>query len=135
MPYQILFLSIFQIKKRYIYFQKQNKPLISQVFYFLLISLSLLNASLFYFSNHWYNQHKFYLHHKSIDKHTSSSYYSLPIKIIRLRGTPSGLSSAGVPLLRTKAEERGFEPLIRLTPDNGFQDRRVQPLCHSSMVS
>jgi site-specific DNA recombinase len=30
------------------------------------------------------------------------------------------------------AEGVGFEPTIRRTPDNGFQDRRIRPLCHPS---
>ncbi len=33
------------------------------------------------------------------------------------------------------AEEEGFEPPIPITQDNGFQDRRIQPLCHSSNLS
>jgi hypothetical protein len=31
-----------------------------------------------------------------------------------------------------EAEGPGFEPGRRLTPPNGFQDRRIQPLCHPS---
>ena len=35
-----------------------------------------------------------------------------------------------------KLEERvGFEPTIPITRDNGFQDRRIQPLCHLSVNS
>ena len=30
------------------------------------------------------------------------------------------------------AERLGFEPRIRVTPDNGFRDRRIRPLCHLS---
>ncbi len=30
------------------------------------------------------------------------------------------------------AEGVGFEPTVRLTTDNGFQDRRIRPLCHPS---
>ena len=30
------------------------------------------------------------------------------------------------------AEEEGFEPPVPVTQDNGFQDRRIRPLCHSS---
>lgn len=37
--------------------------------------------------------------------------------------------SAKVPI---KAERKGFEPLYRNKTINGFQDRRIQPLCHPS---
>ena len=30
------------------------------------------------------------------------------------------------------AERVGFEPTVPMNRDNGFQDRRVQPLCHLS---
>jgi hypothetical protein len=29
----------------------------------------------------------------------------------------------------------GFEPTVPVTRDNGFQDRRIQPLCHLSIRS
>jgi hypothetical protein len=35
-------------------------------------------------------------------------------------------------LWRAKAEEEGFEPPVHGKADNGFQDRRIRPLCHSS---
>jgi hypothetical protein len=30
------------------------------------------------------------------------------------------------------AEKEGFEPPVRRLADNGFQDRRIRPLCHFS---
>lgn len=30
------------------------------------------------------------------------------------------------------AEDEGFEPPTRISPNNGFQDRRNRPLCQSS---
>ena len=35
--------------------------------------------------------------------------------------------------LKLNTEKRGFEPLRSLTTPNGFQDRRIQPLCHFSL--
>ncbi len=35
-------------------------------------------------------------------------------------------------LLTLLAEKEGFEPPVRRT-DNGFQDRRIRPLCHFSV--
>jgi hypothetical protein len=34
--------------------------------------------------------------------------------------------------LAWSAEGEGFEPPGRLTAPNGFQDRRIRPLCHPS---
>ncbi len=34
--------------------------------------------------------------------------------------------------LQTFAEEEGFEPPVPCKQNNGFQDRRIRPLCHSS---
>ena len=46
---------------------------------------------------------------------------------------------AGWPITRIKSEIRdpraegvGFEPTVRQVTDTGFQDRRIQPLCHPS---
>lgn len=36
--------------------------------------------------------------------------------------------------LKRLAERGGFEPPVRRKADNGFRDRRIQPLCHLSLV-
>ena len=33
------------------------------------------------------------------------------------------------------AEKEGFEPPVHRQADNGFQDRRIRPLCHFSFLS
>jgi hypothetical protein len=36
---------------------------------------------------------------------------------------------------KKKLEERvGFEPTVPLSRNNGFQDRRIRPLCHLSRI-
>ncbi len=35
--------------------------------------------------------------------------------------------------LMTLAEKEGFEPPVPWIKDNGFQDRRIRPLCHFSL--
>jgi hypothetical protein len=36
--------------------------------------------------------------------------------------------------LKRLAERGGFEPPVRCKANNGFRDRRIQPLCHLSLV-
>src|SRR5207302_11387524 len=45
---------------------------------------------------------------------------------------PSAKRAANTPNLALRAEGPGFEPGRPLTRPNGFQDRRIQPLCHPS---
>jgi hypothetical protein len=33
------------------------------------------------------------------------------------------------------AEKEGFEPPVPWIQDNGFQDRRIRPLCHFSIFT
>ena len=55
------------------------------------------------------------------------------LHLISSRGSVRRCRTPGFSSLH--AEEEGFEPPIPITQDNGFQDRRIQPLCHSSNLS
>ena len=41
-------------------------------------------------------------------------------------------AKALIPMLLPSAEKEGFEPPVRRKANNGFQDRRIRPLCHFS---
>jgi hypothetical protein len=61
--------------------------------------------------------------------------------ILQKKGTSSELefpffakSQAAPRDFKSFAEEEGFEPPVHGKADNGFQDRRIRPLCHSSVA-
>ena len=50
----------------------------------------------------------------------------------RFEPTQLKKAKALIPMLLPSAEKEGFEPPVRRKANNGFQDRRIRPLCHFS---